>query len=115
MTSSRKLPLPSKLACQVRELLKCIYKRLLSADLLTAPLTAIREEQEPWFRGIPQKAKDWMAEKIVDKLIVQQLDPENSSEDEDEEIEELEEVVVNQSKEASPEKLPSQKGLILFS
>ena len=81
---------------------------------MTAPLTAIREEQEPWFRGIPQKAKDWMAEKLVDKLIVQQLDPESSgSEDEDEE-EELEDVVVDGQKEASPEKLPSQKGLILF-
>ncbi|KAE9551541.1 hypothetical protein FO519_005255 [Halicephalobus sp. NKZ332] len=85
----------------------------MSADLLTAPLTAIREDQEPWFRGIPQKAKDWMAEKLVDKLIVQQLDPESSgSEDEDDEVEELEEIIVDGQRGMSPGKISSQKDTV---
>uniref|UniRef100_A0AC34QR38 Potassium channel domain-containing protein n=1 Tax=Panagrolaimus sp. JU765 TaxID=591449 RepID=A0AC34QR38_9BILA len=69
----------------------------MSADLLTAPLTAFSREHEPWYRGISRKAKDWMADIILDSVIVRQLKDDDSSSEEEEE-EEMEIVIDDEKK-----------------
>jgi hypothetical protein len=84
----------------------------MSADLLTAPLTAFSKEQESWITSFPQKAKDWMAEKLVDKFLVKQLDShsdsDDSDDDENEEDEQLEGVRVEDGRQETPDRISSQ-------
>uniref|UniRef100_A0AC34FMY1 Potassium channel domain-containing protein n=1 Tax=Panagrolaimus sp. ES5 TaxID=591445 RepID=A0AC34FMY1_9BILA len=83
----------------------------MSADLLTAPLTAFSKEQESWITSFPQKAKDWMAEKLVDKFLIKQLDTRSDSDDESDdenEEDELETIKVSDGRESTIERT-SQK------